>query len=85
VIGPLGTPPGGPIDQAAAKEAARLTMPAENKITMYGPKRDGTYLVEFRAADGQSLAISVPGSEAAVLRHFQARMPYGLVVPDAPG
>ncbi len=44
-----------------------------------GPKTDGTYLVEFRAADGQSLAISVPGSEPAVLRHFQARIPYGLV------
>jgi hypothetical protein len=30
---------------------------AENKITIYGPKNDGTYLVEFRSADGQSLAI----------------------------
>jgi hypothetical protein len=40
--------------------------------------------VEVRAADGQSLAISVPGGEAAVLRHFQARMPYGLVVPEVP-
>jgi hypothetical protein len=38
----------------------------------------GTYLREFRAADGQSFVISVPESEATVLRHFQARMPYGL-------
>jgi hypothetical protein len=28
-------------------------------------------------------AISVPGSEAAMLRHFQARMPDGLFVPEA--
>jgi hypothetical protein len=28
------------------------------------------------------LAISIPKSEAYVIRHFQERMPYGLVVPD---
>jgi hypothetical protein len=28
------------------------------------------------------LAISVPANETRVLKHFQARMPYGLVVPD---
>jgi hypothetical protein len=62
--------------QAAAKENAGLTMQgkAENRIAIFGPKADGTFLVEFRAADGQSLAISIPGSEAAVLRHFQTRM-----------
>ncbi len=39
--------------QAATKEAARLIMQAkaQDKITIYGPKTDGTYLVEFRAAD----------------------------------
>jgi hypothetical protein len=39
--------------QAATKEAARLIMhaKAQDKITIYGPKTDGTYLVEFRAAD----------------------------------
>ena len=31
---------------------------------------------------GTSLAISIPRTEAAVIRHFQARTPYGLVVPD---
>ena len=31
---------------------------------------------------GTSLAISIPRTAAAVIRHFQARMPYGLVVPD---
>jgi hypothetical protein len=40
------------------------------------------HIVEFRTAAGESLAISVLGTEAALLKHFQARMPYGLVVPD---
>jgi hypothetical protein len=30
------------------------------------------------------LAISIPGGEARVIRHFQERMPYGLFVPDVP-
>jgi hypothetical protein len=54
----------------------------EDRILIYGPKADGTYIIEFRTAAGEALAISVPGSEAAVLKHFQARMPYGLVIPD---
>src|SRR5262245_11270929 len=53
-----------------------------NRIMIYGPKSDGTYIVEFRMADGESLAISVPAEETRVLKHFQARMPYGLFVPD---
>jgi hypothetical protein len=53
-----------------------------NRIMIFGPKPDGTYVVDFRTASGQSLAISIPGSEAAVIRHFQERMPYGLYVPD---
>ncbi len=51
---------------------------------IYGPKTDGTYIVEFRIADGESLAISVPAGETHVLKHFQARMPYGLALPDVP-
>jgi len=31
-----------------------------------------------------SLAISIPRTEAAVVRYFQERMPYGLFVPDVP-
>jgi hypothetical protein len=50
---------------------------------IYGPKADGTYLVEFRTTDGEALAISVPVGETRVLKHFQARMPYSLFVPDA--
>jgi hypothetical protein len=36
-----------------------------------------TYVVEFRTAGGEALAISIPRTEA-----FQERMPYGLFVPD---
>src|SRR5258708_1468216 len=54
----------------------------QNRVMIYGPKNDGTYIVEFRTADGEALAISVPASETRVLKHFQKRMPYGLFVPD---
>jgi hypothetical protein len=30
----------------------------QDKITIYGPKGDGTYVVEFKTAAGQTLAIS---------------------------
>jgi hypothetical protein len=49
---------------------------------IFGPKSDGTYVVEFRAAEGETLAISIPRTETAVIRHFQERMSYGLFVPD---
>jgi hypothetical protein len=51
---------------------------------IYGPKNDGTYVVEFKTAEGEALAISVPIGETRVLKHFQERMPYGLFVPDVP-
>jgi hypothetical protein len=47
---------------------------------IYGPKDDGA--VEFRTAAGEVLAISIPRTEAAVVRHFQECMPYGLFVPN---
>jgi len=56
----------------------------QDRIMIYGPKDDGTYIVEFRTAAGEALAISIPRTEAAVVRHFQERMPYGLFVPDVP-
>jgi hypothetical protein len=56
-----------------------------NRIMIYGPKPDGTYFVEFKMADGEALAISVPASGTRVLKYFQERMPYGLFVPDIPG
>ena len=57
----------------------------QDRIMIYGPKDDGsTYVVEFRTAEGEVLAISIPRTETAVIRHFQERMPYGLSVPDEP-
>jgi hypothetical protein len=44
-------------------------MTYRDKITIYGPK--GTYLVAFRTAAGEALAISVPRGETAVLKYFQ--------------
>ena len=55
-----------------------------NRIMIYGPKNDGTHIVEFRTAEGEALAISVPAGETRVLKHFQERMPYGLFVPEVP-
>jgi hypothetical protein len=57
-----------------------MTTEGKNRIMIYGPKDDGTYVVEFRTDNGQTLAISIPRTEAAVIQHFQARMPYGLFV-----
>jgi hypothetical protein len=58
-----------------------MTMVGKDRIMIYGPKDDGTYVAEFRTAEGQSLAISIPTAETAVIRRFQERMPYGLFVP----
>jgi hypothetical protein len=55
-----------------------------NRIMIYRPKPDGTYIVEFKTAEGEALAISVPAREARVLKYFQERMPYGLFVPEVP-
>jgi hypothetical protein len=54
---------------------------SKDRIMIYGPKEDGTYAVEFKTAEGQLMAITVPSTEAAIIRHFQERMPYGLFVP----
>jgi hypothetical protein len=59
-----------------------MAMTGKNRIMIYGPKSDGTYIVEFRTAAGEALAISIPASETGVVRYFQERMPYGLFVPD---
>jgi hypothetical protein len=48
-------------------------MAQQDKISILGPRDDGTYVVEFRTASGERLAISVPSTNAtAVLKHFQA-------------
>ena len=56
----------------------------KNRIMIYGPKPDDTYVVEFTTAAGEALAIVIPAGETRVIRHFQERMPYGLFVPDSP-
>ena len=43
-----------------------------NRILIYGPKGDGTYVVEFKTAAGEALAISIPGGEARVIEQDRA-------------
>jgi hypothetical protein len=65
----------------AADDSGAGVVTGKNRIMIYGPKDDGTYVVEFMTAEGDVLAISIPRTEAHVIRHFQERMPYGLFVP----
>ncbi len=37
-----------------------------NRIMIYGPKNDGTYIIEFKTAAGEALAISVPAKAPGV-------------------
>ena len=55
-------------ERALAAKRARLAMtpPRKNRIMIFGPKDDGTYVVEFRTAEGEALAISIFRSEAHV-------------------
>jgi hypothetical protein len=41
-----------------------MTTTGKNRIMIFGPKTDGTYVVEFRTAEGESLAISIPGRKS---------------------
>jgi hypothetical protein len=61
-----------------------VTEAGKNRIMIFGPKADGTYVIEFKTAAGEALAISIPRTETAVIRHFQERMPCDLFVPDIP-
>ena len=47
-----------------------MTTTSKNRIMIHGPKADGTYVVEIRTPAGEALAISIPRTEAAVIRHF---------------
>ena len=55
-----------------------MAVNGKNRIMIFGAKIDGTYVVEFRTATDEMLAISIPRTETAVIRHFQERIPYGL-------
>ena len=46
-----------------------MTITGKNRIMIFGPKDDGTYVVEFRTAAGGALAISIPRNETAVIRY----------------
>ena len=50
-------------------------MAGNNRIMIFGPKSDGTYVVEFRSAAGETLAISIPASEAAWSGTFRTACP----------
>src|SRR5262249_49946157 len=65
--------------------AVAVTATGKNRIMIFGPKDDGTYVVEFRTSDGRALATSIPRTEAHVIRHFQEQIPYGLFVPEVAG
>jgi hypothetical protein len=46
-----------------------LVVTGKNRIMIYGPTDDGSYVVEFMTADGDVLSISIPRSEAATSGH----------------
>jgi hypothetical protein len=46
----------------------------QHRIMIFGPKDDGTNVVEFRTSTGETLAITIP-SGTAVIHHFKERMP----------
>ena len=52
-------------------EAGSECTTGKNRIMIFGPNEDGTYVVEFRSVEGDVLAISIPRTEAHVIRHFQ--------------
>ena len=37
-----------------------MAVTGKNRIMIYGPKDDGTYIIEFKTAAGEPLTISVP-------------------------
>jgi hypothetical protein len=47
------------LEEDGLKETA-VTATGKNRIMIYGSKNDGTYIVEFKTAEGEALAISVP-------------------------
>src|SRR5262249_29683543 len=45
----------------------------QDRIMIYGPNSDGTYIIEFRMADGETLAISVPAGERSAYSSISRR------------
>ena len=57
-------------------------MTGKSRIMIYGPKDDGTYVVEFRTSGGRCAGDLNPEYRGSGDPAFQERMPYGLFVPD---
>jgi hypothetical protein len=66
--------------RAAARKQFEEVVKGQDRITIIGPQPDGTYIIEFRTAAGETLSISITRGETAVIEYFQKRMPNGLVV-----
>ena len=58
-----------------------MTPARKNRVMIFGPKDDGTYVVEFKTAEGEALAGLDPRSEAHLIRHFGSGC-LGLFVPE---
>jgi hypothetical protein len=44
----------------SSRISSEAAMTGKNRIMIYGPKGDGIYVIEFRTAAGEALAISIP-------------------------
>src|SRR5262245_4928586 len=67
----------------------KVLMAQQDKISILGPRHDGTYVVEFETAEGKKLAIKVPRTKAAVLKEFQLETAAGqnegvMISPEKP-
>jgi hypothetical protein len=49
----------------------------KDRVMIFGSKNDGTYVVEFKTAAGEALAISIPRTEAAWSGTFRSECPMG--------
>jgi len=50
-----------------------MTTTGKNRIMIFGPKTDGTYVVEFRTAEDEMLAISIPSFILGLLGQVTVR------------
>ena len=53
------------IDNGCARVSREVAMTGKNRIIIYDPKEDGTYVIEFRTSEGEALAISSASGHAA--------------------
>jgi len=63
-----------------------ITPHGKNRIMIFGPTDDGTYVVEFRTAEGDVLAISIPRTETPLFdkrSREAALMGFGLATATA--